>query len=37
LFVQAGATFEHITGGYVMAGLHEVVSNEKTKAASEKR
>lgn len=25
LFVQAGATMEHITGGYVKAGLHEVV------------
>merc|ERR1711990_1057570 len=29
LFVQAGATFEHLTSGYVMAGLHEVTYNEK--------
>ena len=28
LFVQAGATFEHITGGFVMGGLHEVVYSE---------
>lgn len=32
LFVQAGATFEYITGGYVLAGFHEVTYNEKTKA-----
>jgi isopenicillin N synthase-like dioxygenase len=32
LFVQAGATFEYITGGYVLGGFHEVTYNEKTKA-----
>ena len=37
LFVQAGATMEHITGGYVKAGLHEVVYTEGTKQAVEKR
>lgn len=25
LLIQAGKTFEHVTGGYVLAGLHEVV------------
>lgn len=33
LLLQAGKTFEHITGGYVLAGLHEVVYTEKTKEA----
>jgi len=27
---------EHLTGGYVRAGMHEVVYTEKTKAAYEK-
>ena len=31
LLLQAGKTFEHITGGYVLAGFHEVVYTEKTK------
>ena len=29
--MQAGKTFEHITGGYVLAGFHEVVYTEATK------
>jgi isopenicillin N synthase-like dioxygenase len=33
LLIQAGKTFEHITGGYVLAGLHEVVYTEKTREA----
>jgi len=28
LLLQAGKTFEHITGGYVLAGLHEVIYTE---------
>ena len=28
--------FEHITGGYVLAGYHEVVYTEGTKAALDK-
>ena len=31
LLVQAGLSFEHITGGFVLAGFHEVAYNEKTK------
>jgi isopenicillin N synthase-like dioxygenase len=31
LIVQAGKQFEYLTGGYVMAGFHEVVVNERTK------
>jgi isopenicillin N synthase-like dioxygenase len=37
LFLQAGMTFEHITGGFVMAGLHEVVYTEKTKEVAAAR
>ena len=37
LFIQAGLSFEHITGGYVLAGFHEVVYNQATKEAYEKR
>jgi isopenicillin N synthase-like dioxygenase len=33
LLLQAGKTFEHITGGYVLAGLHEVIYTDKTKEA----
>ena len=33
LLMQAGKTFEHITGGYVLAGFHEVIYTEATKAA----
>jgi isopenicillin N synthase-like dioxygenase len=36
LLLQAGSMFEHITGGYVLAGYHEVVYTEATKAALEK-
>ena len=36
LLLQAGKTFENITGGYVLAGLHEVIYTEKTKEAYEK-
>ena len=35
LICQSGKTFEHITGGYIMAGFHEVVYDEKAKAAME--
>lgn len=35
LLLQAGSMFEHITGGYVLAGFHEVVYTEATKAAME--
>jgi len=37
LFVQAGASFEHITGGYVLGGFHEVTYTEGTKNAYLKR
>lgn len=37
LFLQAGATFEYITGGYVLGGFHEVTINEKTKEIYEKK
>jgi hypothetical protein len=30
-------SFENITGGYVLAGYHEVIYTEATKAAYEKR
>lgn len=36
LLLQSGKTFEHITGGYVLPGFHEVVYTEKTKEAYEK-
>ena len=29
--MQAGMMFEHITGGYVLAGFHEVVYHQSTK------
>ena len=31
LLMQAGMMFEHITGGYVLAGFHEVVYHQSTK------
>ena len=37
LLIQAGTSFEHITGGYVLAGFHEVVYTEATKEAFRKR
>ena len=30
LLVQAGKQIEHLTGGLIKAGLHEVVVNDKT-------
>lgn len=36
LLLQAGKLFQHITGGYVLAGFHEVVYSEQTKAVYEK-
>lgn len=33
LLIQAGSSFEHITGGYVLAGYHEVMCTEDTKRA----
>jgi len=35
LLLQAGSSFEHITGGYVLAGYHEVMYTEDTKRAKE--
>ncbi|KAG2022943.1 hypothetical protein CC2G_000655 [Coprinopsis cinerea AmutBmut pab1-1] len=37
LLVQAGKQLEHITGGLIRAGYHEVVVNDQTLAAIEKR
>lgn len=37
LLVQAGMSFENITGGYVLAGFHEVIYTELTRQAFEKR
>lgn len=31
LLIQAGSSFEHITGGYVLSGYHEVMCTEDTK------
>ena len=36
LLLQSGITFEHMTGGYIHAGFHEVVCTEQTVAAYEK-
>ena len=33
LLIQSGKTFENITGGYILAGFHEVVYTEQTKEA----
>lgn len=33
--MQAGIMFEHITGGYVLAGFHEVIYTQATKDALE--
>jgi len=35
LLMQAGSSFEHITGGYVLAGFHEVMYTEDTKRVLE--
>ncbi len=37
LILQAGIQFERITGGFVMAGFHEVIYTEKTKQVVESR
>ena len=37
LLIQSGRSFEHITGGYVLAGFHEVVYAEATKQARDRR
>ena len=37
LLVQAGTSFENISGGYVLGGYHEVIFTEATKAAVERR
>ena len=37
LLIQSGTSFEHISGGYVLAGFHEVVYTEATKEAFRKR
>ncbi|KAF8899015.1 hypothetical protein BD779DRAFT_1486610 [Infundibulicybe gibba] len=37
LLVQAGKQLEHMTGGLIKAGFHEVVVNEKTLEVIEKR
>lgn len=33
LLLQAGSSFEHITGGYVLSGYHEVIYTDETKRA----
>ena len=37
LLIQSGTSFEHITGGYVLSGFHEVIYAEATKNAFERR
>eukprot|EP00354_Favella_ehrenbergii_P008235 CAMPEP_0170467300 /NCGR_PEP_ID=MMETSP0123-20130129/10927_1 /TAXON_ID=182087 /ORGANISM="Favella ehrenbergii, Strain Fehren 1" /LENGTH=371 /DNA_ID=CAMNT_0010733625 /DNA_START=74 /DNA_END=1189 /DNA_ORIENTATION=+ len=37
LLIQSGTSFEHITGGYVLSGFHEVVYTEATKEAVKRR
>lgn len=36
LFLQAGSSFEHITGGHILGGYHEVIYSEETKKAVER-
>lgn len=36
LLLQSGKLFEHISGGYVLPGFHEVVYTDQTKAAMER-
>ncbi|KAJ1455700.1 hypothetical protein M885DRAFT_519408 [Pelagophyceae sp. CCMP2097] len=36
LFVQAGIQLEHLTGGHVKAGFHEVIATKATAAAAKK-
>ena len=35
--LQAGIMFEQLTGGYVMAGYHEVIYTDKTKEVVDKK
>ena len=37
LLLQAGIQFERLTGGYVMAGFHEVIYTQKTKDTVQRR
>lgn len=37
LLLQSGTSFEHITGGYVLSGFHEVVYSQGTKDAFNRR
>ena len=37
LLLQAGIMFEHLTGGYIMAGYHEVIYTEETKVVVDKK
>jgi hypothetical protein len=37
LLLQAGIQFENITGGYVMAGYHEVIYSDKTREVVDKK
>lgn len=37
LLLQAGIMFEQLTGGYVMAGYHEVIYSEATKVVVDKK
>lgn len=36
LLMQAGKMFEHLSGGYIIAGFHEVIHNDKTAEALER-
>lgn len=37
LLLQSGIMFEQLTGGYVMAGYHEVIYTERTREVAEKK
>ncbi len=37
LLLQSGTSFEHITGGYVLSGFHEVIYSEGTKEAFDRK
>jgi len=36
LLLQAGSMFEHITGGYILSGYHEVIYSDATQTAVDK-
>ena len=36
LLLQAGSEFEHLTGGYIQAGFHEVIYGSATEQAVQK-